>query len=184
MLKLTGTKFFQKKVGDFFINAVMETIKTREEKKIYRPDMINLLMEARKGQERQADQHDLVDTGFAAVEESGVHLNRKVMKSELTDVDITAQAMIFFLAGFETVSVLMCFMCHELALHPDIQEKLQKEVDETRSECDGKLTYEALMKMKYMDMVISGTVTYLCLAFVKNLLRIINSSDYKFVLWF
>ena len=157
MFKFTGMKLFPNDVSDFFINIIKETIRTREEKKIFRPDMINLLMEARKGKERQDDQLDLVDTGFATVEESGVHLNRKVMKSELTDIDITAQAMIFFLAGFESVSVLMCFMCHELALHPDIQERLQNEVDETRKECGGKLTYEALMKMKYMDMVMSGT---------------------------
>ena len=118
-------------------------------------------MEARKEKERQDHQQDLVDTGFATVEESGVHLNRKVMKSELTDIDITAQAMIFFIAGFDTVSLLMCFMCHELALHPDIQERLQKEVDETKKECGGKLIYETLMKMKYMDMVMSGTTVYL-----------------------
>ena len=149
-------RIFSKDVSDFFTTIVKETVQTREKKKIYRPDMINLLMEARKGQ-TQEDRNDLMDTGFATVKESEIHINRKTMKSELTDLDMTAQAMIFFLAGFETVSVLMCFMSHELALHPDIQEKLQKEVDRTRSECDGKLTYEALMKMKYMDMVISGT---------------------------
>ena len=156
LFQLTEMRLFPKDVSEFFINVVTQTIKVREEKKIVRPDMINLLMEARRGQVKQDDQQDLVDTGFATVEESKVHFNRKVMKSELTDIDITAQAMIFFLAGFDTVSVLMCFMCHELALNPGIQERLQKEVDETRKECGGKLTYEALMKMKYMDMVTSG----------------------------
>ena len=118
--------------------------------------MINLLMEAKEVQEKQDEQSDLLDTGFATVEESELNLNRKVMKSELTDLDITAQAIVFFLAGFETVSSLMCFMSHELAIHQDVQEKLQEEIDKTRKECDGKLTYEVLMKMKYMDMVISG----------------------------
>ena len=96
--------------------------------------MINLPMEARNGKERQNDQQDLVDTGFATVEESKIHLNRKVMKSELTDVDITAQVMIF-LGRFERVPVFMCFMYQKLTFHPDIQVRLQKEVDETRKEC-------------------------------------------------
>ena len=146
---------FASDVGEFFINVIKETIQMREEKNIYRPDMINLLLEARKGQQKQDDQN-LIDAGFATVLESGIHLNRKVINSELTDLDITAHAMLFFFAGFETVSNLMCFMSRELALHPEIQEKLQEEVDQTRKACGGKLTYEALMEMKYLDMVISG----------------------------
>ncbi|KAK9752523.1 Cytochrome P450 [Popillia japonica] len=73
-------------------------------------------------------------------------------------MDIAAQAMIFFLAGFDSVSVLMSFMGYELVANPDIQTTLQKEIDDTLTECNGKLTYEALLKMKYMDMVISETL--------------------------
>ena len=154
---MLNLRVFSKDITEFFINAIKNTISVREEKNIYRPDMINLLMEARKGKERQDDDQDLVDTGFATVKESENYINRKIIKSELTDLDIAAQAMIFFFAGFETVSNFMSFICHELALHPDIQEKLQSEIDSTKEECGGKLTYEVLMKMKYLDMVISGT---------------------------
>lgn len=77
-------------------------------------------------------------------------------KRDITNLDIAAQAMIFFFAGFESVTSVMAFMAYELAVNPDIQKKLRDEVQETSSECGGKLTYEALMKMKYLDMVISG----------------------------
>ena len=52
----------------------------------------------------------------------------------------------------------MCFMAHELAANPDVQERLINEVDETVEVCQEKLTYEALLSMKYMDMVVSETL--------------------------
>lgn len=51
---------------------------------------------------------------------------------------------------------MMAFMAYELALNSDIQNKLRTEVEETYQECNGKLTYELLMRMKFMDMVVSG----------------------------
>jgi cytochrome P450 len=74
----------------------------------------------------------------------------------LDDLDITAQSVLFFLAGFDTASTLMCFASHLLAVHPDVQTRLQQEVDKTLKEHDGRLTYEAVHSMKYLDMVVSG----------------------------
>ena len=78
---------------------------------------------------------------------------------EWEDDDLTAQCMLFFLAGFDTVSVLMCFMAHELAVNPDVQDRLYEEVKEIKKELNGKpLTYEILQKMQYLDMVVSETL--------------------------
>lgn len=66
--------------------------------------------------------------------------------------------MIFFIAGFESVTSVMTFMAYELAINPDIQERLRDEIEATQTECAGKLTFECLMKMKYMDMVVSGII--------------------------
>ncbi|RZB40136.1 p450 domain containing protein [Asbolus verrucosus] len=52
----------------------------------------------------------------------------------------------------------MCFMSYELGVNPDVQERLIREVDETMETCNGKLTYEALLSMKYMDMVVSESL--------------------------
>lgn len=69
--------------------------------------------------------------------------------------DITAQAVLFFQAGFDTISATMCHIAHELAINPDIQQRLQAEIDDTYEENGGKMPYEVLIKMKYLDMVIS-----------------------------
>jgi hypothetical protein len=50
----------------------------------------------------------------------------------------------------------MCFASHLLAVHPDVQTRLQEEIDETLKEHDGKFTYEMVHGMKYLDMVVSG----------------------------
>ena len=41
-----------------------------------------------------------------------------------------AQSFIFLTAGYETTSTALGFLAHELSRHPDIQEKLQQEIDE------------------------------------------------------
>lgn len=44
----------------------------------------------------------------------------------------------------------------ELALAQDIQDKARKEVNEKISKHGGKLSYEALMEMEYLNQVFSG----------------------------
>lgn len=146
---------FSKKVRTFFKNIISETVRDREEKGIIRNDMIRLLMEARKGKLKQ-DEEKTIDTGFATALELNAETGAKEGKGEISIDDITAQALIFLFAGFDTTATLMSYIAYELALHPDIQEKLHEEVESTFEEGNGKLTFEGLMSMKYMDMIVSG----------------------------
>lgn len=50
----------------------------------------------------------------------------------------------------------MTFALYELALNPDIQEKLRSDIKDVLSRHDNKLTYEAMLDMKYLQMVIDG----------------------------
>lgn len=54
----------------------------------------------------------------------------------------------------------MSFACLEMAVNNDVQRKVQLEVDEVLSNHDGKLTYDALKEMKYLDCVIQGMYFY------------------------
>ena len=44
--------------------------------------------------------------------------------------EMQAQSFIFLAAGYETTSTALGFLTYELSRHPDIQEKLQQEIDE------------------------------------------------------
>jgi hypothetical protein len=69
---------------------------------------------------------------------------------------LAAQAFIFFLGGFETSSSTMTFCLYELSLHQDIQDRLREEIDVVLQKYDGRLTYEGIQEMGYLDKVVSG----------------------------
>ncbi|KAM3960575.1 cytochrome P450 9e2-like [Aphomia sociella] len=134
------------KLTDFFKNVVEYAIKNRVEKNIVRPDMIHLLMEAKKGTLSHDKDTDVQGAGFATVEESSV---------VWSDNDLIAQAILFFMAGFETVSSAMAFALYELTVNPDVQNKLVQEIREHNSKNGGKFDFDSIQKMVYMDMVVS-----------------------------
>ncbi|KAF2894715.1 hypothetical protein ILUMI_11460 [Ignelater luminosus] len=157
IMKFFRISILSKSEDNFFRKLIKETLDVRIEKQIIRPDMINLLMEARKGKLKYDEDQSILDAGYAVVEESTIGRKQKGQNINLSDEDITAQALIFFLAGFDTSSTAMCFATYELALNPDIQERLRKEVDAISNDKEG-LTYETLLGMKYMDLVITETL--------------------------
>lgn len=177
---------FSEDTTKFFQDAISETMKIREEQGIIRPDLINLLMQAKKGKlshEIEKDSDKAVD-GFATVEESQV--GRTTVTTEWHDDDLVAQSFIFFFAGmnfesrnksftkklfskhknnekietgFESVSTMISFIAYELMVSPDCQTKLQAEIDEINKKIAGKpVSYNQIQGMKYMDQVVCETL--------------------------
>ncbi|XP_069676325.1 cytochrome P450 9e2-like isoform X1 [Periplaneta americana] len=139
LMRLLNVTFMSKKVINFFKSIVLKTIDVREREGITRPDLIHLLMQAKKGV--LEDQNSPTKT-----------------KTKLDDDDLAAHAFQFFLAGFHSSATLLCFSTHQLAVHPDIQVRLQEEIDDTLRQCGSNITYEAVQSMKYLDMVLSETL--------------------------
>uniref|UniRef100_A0AAQ4NU50 Cytochrome P450 3A n=1 Tax=Gasterosteus aculeatus aculeatus TaxID=481459 RepID=A0AAQ4NU50_GASAC len=75
----------------------------------------------------------------------------------LSDSEILSQAMIFIFAGYETSSGTLGFLAYNLATNPDIQKTLQEEIDETFPN-KARPTYDALMQMEYLDMVLNESM--------------------------
>nr|XP_029731422.1 cytochrome P450 9e2-like [Aedes albopictus] len=149
--------FFDAEQTRYFTQIIKDTIETRDKQGIVRPDMIHLLMQAQKGVLKHHQETAEATAGFATVEES--EIGKTAVGKAITDFEIVAQCLIFFLAGFEAISSQMSFVCYELAVNPDVQQKLYEEIEETNKRLNGKsLTYDTLQQMKYLDMVTSETL--------------------------
>ncbi|CAD7079518.1 unnamed protein product [Hermetia illucens] len=137
LAKKLHVRVFQKEVEDFFMGLVRETIDYREKNSVRRNDFMDLLIQLKNG---------------VALDEHSQKLGR------VTFGEIVAQAFLFFIAGFETSSTTMLFSLYELALNPDIQEKARQEIETVLTKYEGKLTYEAVKDMVYVDQIISESL--------------------------
>ncbi|NWW77824.1 CP3A9 protein, partial [Climacteris rufus] len=124
---------------DFFMRSISK-IKQEREKEPHkgRVDFLQLLIESQK-----SDNHgnDEANHSYKA----------------LTDTEVLAQAFIFILAGYEPTSNTLSFLAYELAVHPDVQQKLVEEID-TVLPNKAPLTYDAIMKLEYLDMTVNETL--------------------------
>ncbi len=81
------------------------------------------------------EDHVASDTGGQEVGEDAQELETapSIKKSDkgrkLTDEEIVAHAVTFILAGYETTANTLAYTSYLLALNPDIQVKLQSEID-------------------------------------------------------
>ncbi|PSN34611.1 hypothetical protein C0J52_20552 [Blattella germanica] len=138
-------KFLPKDVNDYFIQMVRETVDYREKNNVQRKDFLQLMIQLKNktlGTIRSDDMEGL---------NSNVPL-------EVTMEFLAAQAFVFYAAGFETSSSTMTFCLYELALNPDIQDKVRKDIDIMLEKHNGKVEYEAIMKMEYLEKVVNETL--------------------------
>ncbi|KAH8402282.1 hypothetical protein KR009_010980, partial [Drosophila setifemur] len=133
LARILRMKLFRPEVSEFFLDTVRQTLDYRRRENIKRNDLIQLLMEL-------GEESDVAGSESLSFEQ------------------IAAQAMVFFLAGFDTSSTTMAFCLYELALNPEIQGKLRTEILEVFARHDQKLTYESFREMQYLDQVIAETL--------------------------
>lgn len=82
-------QLFPSYVKDFFTETIIDTMRIREEQGIVRHDMINLLIQAKKGKLNLAKTADEKNDGFATVEESSV--GKAKVGRVWDDMDLAAQ---------------------------------------------------------------------------------------------
>ncbi|KXJ75238.1 hypothetical protein RP20_CCG012089 [Aedes albopictus] len=152
--KVFGMELFDEKYKRLFRRLVSETMLNREKDGISRPDLIQLLLLARRG--KLEDDKDITEESYAAAED---HYKAETGTGKRTwnDDELTAQAVIFFAAGFDTTSTLLSFTLMELALHPEIQERLFEEIN-TLDRPYSEITYEQIQSLEYLDAVISESL--------------------------
>lgn len=71
---------------------------------------------------------------------------------------------LFMLAGFETTSTFLAYSTYVLVTNPEVQKKLQDEIDSILQKDDPVMDYETVANMEYMDL------------FVREVLRMYRTS--------
>lgn len=70
---------------------------------------------------------------------------------------MTAQSIHFFTAGFEPTSFILSVTLLELAVHEDIQQKLQEQIDDAMMHYeDQTITYSMIKNLPFLHKVVQG----------------------------
>ncbi|XP_075979732.1 cytochrome P450 6B1-like [Anticarsia gemmatalis] len=115
-------------------------------------------------QRLKTDIHNVMDVILSFKDKSDIYSTEKIKTDEkqpmveVTDELLAAQAWVFYTAGNANNTLSLTYAMYHLARNPDVQEKLRQEIDEVLAKYDGKLTYEALKEMKYLDMAFEETL--------------------------
>ncbi|KAF0312472.1 putative cytochrome P450 6a13 [Amphibalanus amphitrite] len=118
---------------EFFVDISRRTIKEREEHpERRRNDYLQLLIDSRRDDSQAR---------------------------KLTDDEITAQCLLFFFAGNDTTSNALTWAARELAFHPEVQERVQAEIDEVLKSDKDSITFDKVNSgMPYLECVLTETL--------------------------
>lgn len=161
------------KMNNFFINSIQKIIKQREEQppEERRRDFLQLMLDARTTKEivsldhfdtsndpEEIEHRNQETQPSGSVQENDLPHSqepsvRRPQKKMMTEDEIVGQAFVFLLAGYETSSNTLAFTCYLLALHPECQLRVQKEVDDFYTRHDSP-DYTNVQELKYLDMVV------------------------------
>ncbi|GLV36769.1 Cytochrome P450 6a19 [Carabus blaptoides fortunei] len=69
---------------------------------------------------------------------------------------IAAHCFLFFFVGFESPAATINFCMFELAVNPNIQDKVRAEITSVLEKYNGHMTYDAISELRYLDQVFNG----------------------------
>ncbi|KAK5644735.1 hypothetical protein RI129_006035 [Pyrocoelia pectoralis] len=138
-----------KEMTKFFTTLVEDVVQYREENGIVRKDIMHLLLQLKNnGEIRENDAEGATNV---------VAGDMNTLET-LTLRELMAQCFVFFVAGFETTSFATTCCMYELSVNESFQDKVREEMNRVLHETDGKITYEILTKMKFLEKCIYETL--------------------------
>lgn len=143
LLTLLRIKVTDPDVESFMRSIVKQMLEYREKNGIVRKDLFQLLVQLR-------------NTGTIQLDGEWETNIRNDKPKFLTDDEITAQAFVFFVGGFETTSSTLTFCLFEIVKNPAIQQRVHDEIDQVMKKYDGNVSYESISEMKYLSACLEG----------------------------
>lgn len=144
IMTLLRIRSVEPEIEHFVRSIVKQNLEYREKNNVTRKDFFQLLIQLRNSGAVQMDG------------EWETKINADESQKTLSLDDVIAQTYQFFTAGFETSSSTTSFCLYEVVKNPDIQKKVHDEIDRVLEQSDGKITYESISKMTYLEACIDG----------------------------
>ncbi|XP_067317878.1 cytochrome P450 3A9-like [Anolis sagrei] len=162
--KLTKFRSFDPRIILLFTFPILRTVFEALNIQVFSAEAVDFFtrsfakMKAARVKETKEGRVDFLQLMIDSQTSNGNHQSNGVEHNYkgLTDDEILAQAFIFVFAGYEPTSNSLGYMAYVLATHPDVQQKLQDEIDSVLPN-KAPLTYDAIMQLEYLDMVINET---------------------------
>ncbi|XP_041359775.1 cytochrome P450 3A8-like [Gigantopelta aegis] len=159
LMSRLGFHLFAEKKTKFFVDVTKEIIAQRKNDKHAR-ERTDFIQVAINAEEEHRHQRNGIADGSSGggkykLSDGGGKQQNGHTKG-LTDDEINAQALLFFLAGYDTSSTTLSLVVYNLATHPDVQDKLLAEIDELLPE--DQPNYDNISKLEYLDMCVSETL--------------------------
>ena len=134
---------------EWFLELAKRMITERQSSGEVRPDYIQLMLNLLQNPQHESESEPQTDVDLSEDE-----MNGNVGKDKfLTMEEMQAQTFLFLAAGYETTATTLSWIVYYLSLYPDVQSKLQNEVDEYFPIHSQDNSYETVQKMSYLDMV-------------------------------
>jgi len=148
---------FKPKETRFFRDIIQQTIRTRRETQERKNDLVDLMLDCMKDD----TQADAAEEPADQYEKDMKLTDNKKSKQKMDEITVVATALVLLVAGYDTTGMTLAYAAYELSKNPEIQKKLQDEIDEAFEESGGETPdYNVIQSLPYLDMVIHETLRF------------------------
>jgi len=147
----------------FFTDVIRKTYKQRMTSNQKRNDLIDVLIEELKKSKKGGQTDTTVNGKDKDMDEfeANAAMDTSEVKGKFEDEEIVllSNALLFFFAGFDTTALGLGMACHKLCVYENVQEAVYEEIMEVFGK-DGKVTFEKLGELKYMERFINESLRF------------------------
>jgi len=141
----------------FFRDIILQTIRARKETKERKNDLIDLMLDCIKEDIKE----DVIEEPTDQYEQDMKLTANNKSKHNLDELTVVATALVLLVAGYDTTGMTLSYLAYELSKNPEIQKKLQEEIDEAFEESGDEFPdYSVIQNLPYLDMVLHETLRF------------------------
>ncbi|XP_041973941.1 cytochrome P450 6k1-like [Aricia agestis] len=142
-------------ISSSFITRLFNVKLAAEHEAFFIGAIKQIIMERKKSNVKR---HDFGDLCVALQEKGVLRDNETGLEIKPTDEILSAQAFFFFNAGVEPTATTIFNFFVLVGQHPEVQERLHREVDEAFKKSQGNLTFDIISDMEYLEMVLNESM--------------------------